>query len=401
MKKTLDFEKIPARSLIIFYINVIESLFILIGTIILFYVVARPILFYATPYLNDINLKEKSGNELTDILVESNLAEYDKKTNVLSTVDSLYSSFVYKNIKYCYESYKDIYKENLDEYGYETKLDFFNSVEEINYQNDNLGYFYTEYIIGKLDVNGDLIINIDDSNKYNYFIYEVLDIDEEGNKFFEYDKNDLSIYPHLKLYVCRYLFQYHLMDVSYSTLRDTDNEFYNYFKDRYKEAGNYLLMYSDYEENLSLYNNLYDKTELNLLSTSILSYVGSLFIFSFIIPLCFKDKETLSLKLFKCKRLNKKDKATYLNYFLDGLKSFLYNFYTLLFSLFIFGGTNLLNIHFLEIGVFTFNSLHIILLSLIVNMISLLILLIKKNSQGLFSLITKTKYFENILIKKI
>ena len=96
MKKTLDFEKIPARSLIIFYINVIESLFILIGTIILFYAVARPILFYATPYLNDINLKEKSGNELTDILVESNLAEYDKKTNVLSTVDSLYSSFVYK-----------------------------------------------------------------------------------------------------------------------------------------------------------------------------------------------------------------------------------------------------------------------------------------------------------------
>ena len=347
MKKTLDFEKIPARSLIIFYINVIESLFILIGTIILFYAVARPILFYATPYLNDINLKEKSGNELTDILVESNLAEYDKKTNVLSTVDSLYSSFVYKNIKYCYESYKDIYKENLDEYGYETKLDFFNSVEEINYQNDNLGYFYTEYIIGKLDVNGDLIINIDDSNKYNYFIYEVLDIDEEGSKFFEYDKNDLSIYPHLKLDVCRYLFQYHLMDVSYSTLRDTDNEFYNYFKDRYKEAGNYLLMYSDYEENLSLYNNLYDKTELNLLSTSILSYIGSLFIFSFIIPLCFKDKETLSLKLFKCKRLNKKDKSTYLNYFLDGLKSFLYNFYTLLFSLFIFGGTNLLNIHFL------------------------------------------------------
>ncbi len=401
MKKTLDFEKIPARSLIIFYINVIESLFILIGTIILFYAVARPILFYATPYLNGINLKEKSGNELTDILVESNLAEYDKKTNVLSTVDSLYSSFVYKNIKYCYESYKEIYKENLDEYGYETKLDFFNSVEEINYQNDNLGYFYTEYIIGKLDVNGDLIINIDDSNKYNYFIYEVLDIDEEGSKFFEYDKNDLSIYPHLKLDVCRYLFQYHLMDVSYSTLRDTDNEFYNYFKDRYKEAGNYLLMYSDYEENLSLYNNLYDKTELNLLSTSILSYVGSLFIFSFIIPLCFKDKETLSLKLFKCKRLNKKDKSTYLNYFLDGLKSFLYNFYTLLFSLFIFGGTNLLNIHFLEVGVFTFNSLHLILLSLIVNMISLLILLIKKNSQGLFSLITKTKYFENILIKKI
>ena len=401
MKKTLDFEKIPARCLIIFYINVIESLFILIGTIILFYAVARPILFYATPYLNGINLKEKSGNELTDILVESNLAEYDKKTNVLSTVDSLYSSFVYKNIKYCYESYKEIYKENLDEYGYETKLDFFNSVEEINYQNDNLGYFYTEYIIGKLDVNGDLIINIDDSNKYNYFIYEVLDIDEEGSKFFEYDKNDLSIYPHLKLDVCRYLFQYHLMDVSYSTLRDTDNEFYNYFKDRYKEAGNYLLMYSDYEENLSLYNNLYDKTELNLLSTSILSYVGSLFIFSFIIPLCFKDKETLSLKLFKCKRLNKKDKSTYLNYFLDGLKSFLYNFYTLLFSLFIFGGTNLLNIHFLEVGVFTFNSLHLILLSLIVNMISLLILLIKKNSQGLFSLITKTKYFENILIKKI
>ena len=401
MKKTLDFEKIPARSLIIFYINVIESLFILIGTIILFYAVARPILFYATPYLNDINLKEKSGNELTDILVESNLAEYDKKTNVLSTVDSLYSSFVYKNIKYCYESYKEIYKENLDEYGYETKLDFFNSVEEINYQNDNLGYFYTEYIIGKLDVNGDLIINIDDSNKYNYFIYEVLDIDEEGSKFFEYDKNDLSIYPHLKLDVCRYLFQYHLMDVSYSTLRDTDNEFYNYFKDRYKEAGNYLLMYSDYEENLSLYNNLYDKIELNLLSTSILSYVGSLFIFSFIIPLCFKDKETLSLKLFKCKRLNKEDKSTYLNYFLDGLKSFLYNFYTLLFSLFIFGGTNLLNIHFLEIGVFTFNSLHLILLSLIVNTISLLILLIKKNSQGLFSLITKTKYFENILIKKI
>ena len=150
--------------------------------------------------------------------------------------------------------------------------------------------------------------------------------------------------------------------------------------------------YSEYSIALETYNNLYNKTELDLLLTSLLSYSFAIIILSFIFPLFTRYKESLSMKIFKVARLNDEHKSTFLVYFMNGLNSFLHNSITLLFSLFLFGGTNLLNIHFLEIGIFTFNILHVILLSIIINIVSLICLCTKKK-KGLFSRITKTNYY--------
>ena len=305
----------------------LDSIIVCILTIVLFYAGANPIL-NANGQNDLIALKDEESSKLMSILKDSHLAAYDDETGVLSTPESLYNVFVYQNIKYCYENYPEIYKDDLDEYGYETKKEFFKDVNEISFDNDYLGYFYTNYIIDKKDLNNENILDINKDNANEYFVNEVLDLNkEEGSKFFEINNNDYSCYPRLNKDVCRYLFQYHLMNVSYSTLRDVDNAFYNYFLDRYVEAGNYLLEYEEYANALNNYNSYYDQIQSNLLTAVILTYTVIILIYYFIIPVFLPNKSSFAGFLLKIHRLTDDKKSKLYIYFLTGINSYLHNFF--------------------------------------------------------------------------
>ena len=97
--------------------------------------------------------------------------------------------------------------------------------------------------------------------------------------------------------------------------------------------------------------------------------------------------------MLKIHRLTDEKKSKLYIYFLTGINSYLHNFFTLLVSTLLTAGVNTLNFHFAELGVFTFNILHIILLSLIINVISLIVFCVRKDGKGLFSLVTKTNYY--------
>lgn len=392
-EKNKEYTYLPAKRSRSFMAMALDSMIVCILTIVLFYAGANPIL-NANGQNDLIALKDEESDKLTSILNDSHLAAYNDETGVLSTPESLYNVFVYQNIKYCYETYPEIYKDDLDEYGYETKKEFFEDVNEISFDNDYLGYFYTNYIIDKKDLNNENILDINKDNANEYFINEVLDVNkEEGSKFFEIDNNDYSCYPRLNKDVCRYLFQYHLMNISYSTLRDVDNAFYNYFLDRYVEAGDYLLEYEEYANALNNYNSYYEQIQSNLLTGVILTYTVTILIYYFIIPVFVPNKSSFAGFLLKIHRLTDDKKSKIYIYFLTGINSYLHNFFTLLVSTLLTVGVNTLNFHFAELGVFTFNILHIILLSLIINVISIIVFCVRKDGKGLFSLITKTNYY--------
>lgn len=385
---------IPKRSRI-FISNVLDALFVFLLTLICYFIGAYPIL-NSIGQNSLVSEKNENAAEIVQILQDSHLALYDKSKNIISDVDTIYNIFVYQNIKYCYEEYPDIYKKELDEYGYESKKESLSTISSSSFENDYLAYFYTSYILNVKNKNGEKLVDYSSNTSKEYFINEVLDLDKtDGQNFYE-TTSSYDVYPRLKIDICRYLFQYNLMGVRYSTVIDTNNNFYNYFLKRYEEAGELLLKYDKYSEALSNYNVAYMQIENNELFSLLSCYFISIFLLFIVFPLFNENKTTLGMSLMKVCRVNIKNKTTKKIYFLNAINSILHNFFIILIAGLIIGGPNLLNYHFIFIGVFTINLLHFVLLSLIVNVISLLMFLGRKDKKGLFSLTTKCSYVQMI-----
>lgn len=393
MNKKLEENKylLPTNSKI-FLSNLFDSLIVFVLMIVTFFGIIRPI--YNTNYQNeaDVALNENK-NKIVEIGKESHLFYYNDKFNTISEVSSLYKYFVMQNIKYCYENYPEIYKDDLDNVGYETKKDVFENYKTFDYSNVDLAYFMTTYLVDKKDNNGQLIL--EDASK-NYFIDAFLDINNSGGEFYIFDGN-YDVLPRLKVDVCRYLFQYHVMSVSYSTLRETNENFEKYYVNLYKKAGNFLLKINDYNEALTNYNNLYKTKNKNLISFILLSYLISVSLYSIIIPLFLKDKATLSDLVFKLRRLDFNKKPTNKSYFVNIFSLLIKQFYLILIICFIENGANLLSFKFIEIGVFTISIFHIGGLFIILTLISMIIKFSSKNHRSISERIFKVQYFEKVI----
>ena len=393
MNKKLEENKylLPSNSRI-FLANLFDSLVIFVMTVVAFFGIIRPIYFSKYQEKADIVLNENK-NEILKIGQESHLFYYNDKFNTISDVSSLYKYFVLQNIKYCYENYPNIYKEDLDNVGYETKKEIFKNYKSFDYSNVDLAYFITNYLTDKKDNSGQLIL---ENNSKNYFIDSFLDINSKGSEFYIFD-GDYDDLPRLKVDVCRYLFQYHVMNISYSTLRETDASFEKYYVNLYKEAGNLLMKINEYSAALTTYNDLYKTKNKNLISFILLSYLISLSLYMVIIPLFLKDKQTLSDLVFKMKRLDFNKKQTDKSYFVNIFSSFIKQFYLILIICFIENGANLMSFTFIEFGAFTISIFHIGGLFIILSLISMIIKFSSKNHRSISERLFKVQYFEKVI----
>ncbi len=375
--------------------NLINSLITLLLIVISFFGIIRPIYYNAYQYKKDEEItlnKEK----ILEIGRDSHLIYYNNKTNAISNVDGLYKIFVYQNIKYCYENYSEIYKEDLDNVGYLTKKDFFKDVKENDYINNDLAYFMTTYIIDKNDKDNNKILDVIDNDYKKYFIDTFMDISNSGSKFFTFD-GDYNTLPRLNVNTCRYLFQYNVMKSNYSTLRNVDNEFSNYFTKLYKTAGEYLLNYKEYNESFYTYERLYNTKSNNLLGLIFLSYMISISISELLIPLFNKKSRTIGEYIFRLSRLNEDKSFRKITILKNYLLAFIKHFYLLFFIIFIEGSLNLLTFKFLILGNLTISFLHIISLFIILSSISLILKLSSKTQRSLGERIFKFKYYQETI----
>jgi hypothetical protein len=370
--------------------HIIDGLFVLILGIALFFVVCYPILNNSS-YVTFKEDKKENCDVMLTILNESKLAVYNDKTNALSTDESMYKVFILQQIKYCYEIYPDEYKKDLDDDGYLSYVEKMEDVKVDSYDNNCLGYFYTEFIIGKLDKNNEVIVEYTKEESKEYFLTQVIDCDKAGKDIFKCDdKNSL---PRLTVDTCRYAFEYYVKGANYSTLRDLDSKFYNYFISLYKDAGDLLLRYSKYETSFNNYEQLYSLiNNINLLCI-FLSFTISFVILMVLVPLLNKRRQTFSSMIFKVMYFDKKMNCNLCKTLINsGLYYVLFFFVTFFMSL-IFGN-QLFNYTFLTIGLLTLKLIHLCGISLIISLISIFVLAISKSKNSLVEMITKTDLYD-------
>jgi len=361
----------------VIYSKLLDLLFVFIFSLTLYFSLAKPIL-NLTSYPLDKKSKEEYSSLVIKVGEESHLFRYYEDEKAISTVDGLYRIYITMHIKLCYESYSE-YQTELDSYGYKDKLDIFKNYEKISYENGFLEEFYLDYIIDKKDINNNKIVSYDETNKYEYYVLNVLKVEEEGKEFFNYNESNFKEIPHLNLDTCRYLFQYNFMGVSYSTLREVDNAFFSYFLTLYNEAGDLLLKEKEYSEALNMYNEYYSKVNSYDIYSLLLTFLTSYLIYFILIPLLNSNKQTLSERILNIVKLNlyKEFKITTFLYYL--IIEFIYSFICAYFLSLIVGGVNLVNYKFIIIGLFTINLSHITLLFLILDAIFIIKFFVSNN----------------------
>jgi len=395
--KSSEIEKekvILAKKGKIIYTKLLNLLFLITLFFVNYFAISRNILLYGTSYQSDKQLKEKSGEEVIKIGVESHLIKYYEDSNAISTVEGLYKIYVVSNIKLCYEAYPYIYKEELDKYGYLEKKETVNAYDIESWESGFLEQFYLDYIIEKTNKEGNRIVSYTNETKYEYFIENVLDLSNSGKDYFVYDENNYKILPHFNLDIARYLFQYNIMGVNYSTLRNVDNEFYSYFKNVYQNALSILMEVEDYSISLSTYNSMYYKTNNFLCLTIVLTFIFSFLIIFLIVPLINKKHQNIVeiiLKLIKLDQ-NKEIKIKYI--FISLINDLILSLSIFFLFFLVIGGSTLINYTLIKIGVFTINSLHISIFNLFISLLNLIIRLIKKDSRALEEKIFKINYYE-------
>lgn len=382
----------------ILYSKLLDAIIFIALFFVIYYSASYQIL-KATSYKNDLTLKENYATEVINIGVESKLYEYDEETKVISTVESVYTQFIYRNIKLCYEKYPEIYKEDLETYGYDDET--FKNIDIETYENGHLSQFYLNFIIDKVDKHNNKIVNYTEENKYEYYVLNVLKVKDEGSEFFDYVENDYETLPRLKKDICRYLFQYNVKNISYSTLRTVDSNFYNFFVSIYQEAGDLLMKYDSYNNAFNNYEYYYELVNKELLNTVLITFLISFIILYIVVPQIFKNNMTLGRFFLKIVKLSNEKEYKIKGFFIETLFNLIKCFCLFAFFTLVAGGLNLVNFKFLTIGIVTISSLHVSLLAIIYSFISFIFLLARKTNDGLSEMAAGLYYYEDFSTKII
>ena len=388
----IDSNKVlPASFGKVFGAKIVDCFILILFSFAIFLGICFPILQNSS-YVQLIDNKDKASKQMLSELNDSKLAVYNEKTGVLSTDESMYKVFVLQQIKYCYETYPDVYKTDLEDDGYLNYTEKLSDVFIDSYNINCLAYFYTNYIVDKLDHNGNRIVDFGSKSSKEFFIFDVIDCEGNGKEFFTYNnKEDL---PHFTKDICRYMFEYHIKNVSYSTLRSVDDSLFDFFIEKYKAAGDLLLKYKNYSEPFNEYNTCYNQINYINLLCVILCYFSSYLIFIVSIPLLNKKHQTIGFMIFKIVRLDKNRTINIKSTIIDSVFDFFTYFFVTFFVSLVFVGYTVFNFTFLTFGVLTLKLIHLCGISLILDIISIFIRILSSQKRGLGSRVSGTNIFE-------
>ncbi len=390
MDTNIERKYLPSSLGRVLFAHLIDFLFILISSILIVFLIIYPI-SQTGPYGEKSKLLEVDRNAVIEILEASKLTEYNEETKVLANENGIYRSFVLKQIKYSYEMDIEI-KTLLDEWGYASHMENGQEIPLDSYENNYLGYFYTEYIIGKKDKENQLVVNYTKEESFSYFQKEVLKIGEKN--YFISNPLDEKELPHLEKQTCLYLFQYFLTNTTFSTLRNFESEFFLFFHEAYQNAGNLLLKYSDYEIAYSNYGESYNYIQIYKINSNIAAFLLTTLVFLIIIPLTNRQQKTLGNFISKTLVLNQLQETKKKRAMLYHALTSVYMFLTIPILLIISGGLDLLNFTIFRFGIFTINLWHISILVLFFLIINIFINVLSVKKQGAFSHLVHMSYYD-------
>lgn len=390
MKMKLFYEKNSQRC---FLMTLLNAFFVIVFGLVIYYSALLPI--------KNANYKEDEIQMLDDRATLNQMATDAKLLHNFDngdqySINNYYEYYLRTLLKYNYENSSYDLDEDIEKYN--EKKDTFKPFIDIevngNVVNDDfLGNFYTQYIVDKKDSNNNLVIDFSNTNPKDYFYYEILDIDNEGAKFF---KDTSGEYPYFKDDVRKALYSYNFLKLVDDDYYQIDKEFFQFFVQKYNISGEFLLKCDNYATLLERHNSIY-QTLLNYDTMStFVSYGISLIVITLIIPLFTKyhrNPGELILKRAFIKDSEEKEEVTIVSL----LIRFAYGIIKYLFAGFIISLFINLTVSFVvpvfTIGAFSVSLFVLTIISLLVNSISLSISKIRGDNKNLECLISRTRVF--------
>lgn len=375
-----------------FLICLLNSVFILLGSLAIFFATFFPI--GNALYGEDKKQMNEDVEVLYSIGEEAKLIHRFDNGDIYS-INNSYEYFLRTILKYNYEN--SDYDLDIDSEKYKEKQDTFKpfidiSVTETTVNDDFMGNFYTQFIEGKKDTDGNLVLDFGSTNPKDYFYYEVLDIDGDGAKFFETTSGE---YPYLKDDVRRALYSYNFLKNVSDKYYKVDTEFFQFFVQKFNISGEFLIKYEAYGPLLIRHNEIYTKLQ-NYDRTAI--FVSSLAGFLSIIvifPLFNKYKRNPAEIIFNRAYLVEKDEEE-----VASTKSFVIRcfygvikYFFAIFLLAFFVNPNLAFQGLFNLGVFPVSLFLFGIISLLINAVSLSISIARKDKKNLENLISQTRIY--------
>jgi hypothetical protein len=354
-----------------------------LSLIILFGVVS-PILNSQVFYQNLVSQKDENYTTIQEIGVESKLISISSDSGTNYTFDMMYKLYAAEHILLSY-SYSP---ENLDDIGFTTDL-IASSIAEASYSNDFLAYFYTDYITDKTASDNSPIIDTEDYKEY--YKDNVLDID--SNDWWVADGDEL---PHLTDDYARYLTEYLILGISYSTITEVSDNFEIYFSELYTQAGSDLMKVPEYLNAYNNYTEAYDSIS-SIKNSWVAISTGFIFLLSYILyPLIHGNYQTLGYRIFHLGSADENQSFKYYHYILKVLGSLISAFFVIGLVGLLFSGSSFFGITLFTFSSITFTTGIFIGLSVLIDIGSLIGVLFTTSNKGLSNLLSGTQDYEII-----
>ena len=370
-----------------FLLSLINKLVIVVFSFVVFFSIFYPI--SVSKYSGDRAKLEESRKVALNIGLESKLMHSDEKKEQVYSLTSSYKYYLRTLIRYSYE-HSD-YDLNVDPDNYKAKQEEMSLFPEVtNYNDDFLGYFYVTYAADKN------IVDYGGAEPSSYFINNILKINDasEGGMFFT---NVSDKYPTLIPSVRTALFNYEVNKSNTSSNASIDSKFFSYFVKLYEEAGNFLLKYAPYKEAYDTYNAAYDRiNNFNKLSIYV-SFFSSLIICCLIVPLFNRHKQNVAQLILKRVDLSDDLKVKPRVYFTRMIYDLVRNAPSIVFIAFVVS-QNVLFEGLFYIGTYPVTLLLVAIILSIINIISLMLGLVRKDNRNLCMLLSNSDHY---YVKKV
>ncbi|MCQ2815429.1 MAG: hypothetical protein MJ227_04090 [Bacilli bacterium] len=399
MRKQLEFStyknNVPAKKSRVFYSNLINYFSTFIVTFIFAVLAVNPI-------ITNLPITKSAQNEaltisegLYQIVDDFRVQKYDKETKSLKSVSEMADLYLNKLCLTSLYTYNQTYSDT----PIDIKDTFFN-IENLNYPNDNLSYYFFNKKKNTEDLKSYVYDNVDYSNNINGLMYSKVmnyDVDTYKDYFIsETDYNKLD--PSLQI-----IDRHNILSITHTELLKNYLKFKNtggkeettyfYLEETYVRASIFIT----YEIETKYQPYIYLNSELSRLGNYIsgeyiigysLAYLLAFIFLYLIVPLFGHNKELFNSLGFRIIKLALTTKDEYepgfLEYFLNFLIRFVIGYSCLILAFFF---TGLIQITGFTIG--WFSMIGLLIATLIFGLISNIFLIFSSANQDFTSFVSR------------
>lgn len=379
MKKNYSIERNARRGLA-FLASLLDLVFAAVLGIVIYLAAFYPI--YNASYSGTIAECDEARKTMLRIGCDSKLMHLQSDGDSVYTLNNSYQYYVRTVLRYSYESGDYDLVNDPEKYNEKkAEMDLFPAIvtNDDSFDDDFLGFFYTSYV----PEHG--LVELGTQPK-DFYLENVLEIHGAGKAFWA---EPGVAHPVLNPSIRTALFRYNVLKLASNETSQADRDFFAYFTKIYENAGNVLLDYPEYRAAYDIYNADYSavlsyKTMAFTLSAAI-SYLVLFVGVSLLLPY----HSTLGQTIFHMASLDEEGEFRFGGFLLSRLLG-LIKYFPIVLPLGLVVDAQIL---FETFGGTPLNLVLVALLATLIDIVSTLLLMTKKDARSLFDLASRNYTF--------